>query len=545
MIIDGHAHAAGDYINPESIIKNLDKSGVDKVILVPGELESTKNYSLPNLAKLFPTKNVVKITNLLTKFVMRITGTVKQIPKGNEYVYNLTQRTNGRVIQFIWITQQIDNPTEYLNEKLTEWNFKGVKLHQCWEDYSVDSDFFRTIAEWAEKKDLPLFIHLYSDNDVKHLIEYKKEHPKLKLIIAHLFGLELFIKDNFKDSNLYFDTSTSQLTSTKRFIDAIKFVGAANITFGTDTPYGKDNLQNNIDRIRNLDISTEEKDLILGENMSKLLKIQKHKNKKINMDSFEHNRKSWNELTTLHANSIFYDIDSFKKGKTSLNQIEINELGDIKGKRLLHLQCHFGMDTLSLARQGAEVVGVDISDISIQKATELSNELKVSARFVRSNIYDIESVLNETFDIVYTSYGAINWLNDLDKWAKIISRYLKPNGIFYMVEFHPFIYTLNNNSEISDSYFKSQALETAIEKSYTDKSEVSNKNLKHIEWHHSLSEVLNSLISNGLKIEFFNEFPYQVYNCFPNLTEIEKGRWVSNKYGSKIPHMYSIRAKKI
>ena len=118
MIIDGHAHAAGDYLKPESIIENLDKSGVDKVILVPGELESTKNYSLPNLAKLFPTNNVVKVTNLLTKFVMRITGTVKQIPKGNEYVYNLTQRTNGRVIQFIWITQQIDNPIEYLNEKL-------------------------------------------------------------------------------------------------------------------------------------------------------------------------------------------------------------------------------------------------------------------------------------------------------------------------------------------------------------------------------------------------------------------------------------------
>jgi len=263
------------------------------------------------------------------------------------------------------------------------------------------------------------------------------------------------------------------------------------------------------------------------------------------MNSFEHNRESWNELTALHIDSIFYDIDSFKKGKTSLNHIEIDELGDIKGQKLLHLQCHFGMDTLSFARQGAEVVGVDISDTSIQKATELSNELKIPAKFVRSNIYDIESVINETFDIVYTSYGAINWLNDLDKWAKIISRFLKPNGIFYMVEFHPFIYTLNDNSEIFNSYFKSQALETVVEKSYTDKSEVSNKNLKHIEWHHSLSEVLNSLIKNGLKIEFLNEFPYQVYNCFPNLTEKGKGKWVSEKYGDKIPYMYSVKARKI
>ncbi len=262
------------------------------------------------------------------------------------------------------------------------------------------------------------------------------------------------------------------------------------------------------------------------------------------MDNFEYNRQSWNELTTLHAESDFYNIESFKKGKTSLNHIEIKELGDIKGKKLLHLQCHFGMDTISLARKGAEVFGVDISDTSIQKAIELSNELEVPARFVRSNVYDIENVLDETFDIVYTSYGAINWLNDLDKWAKIIKRYLNPNGMFYMVEFHPFIYTLNDNSEITESYFKSKSIETIVENSYTDKSDVSNKNLIHIEWHHSLSEVLNSLITNGLKIEFFNEFPYQVYNCFPNLTEIETGKWVSEKYGDKIPYMYSIKATK-
>lgn len=263
------------------------------------------------------------------------------------------------------------------------------------------------------------------------------------------------------------------------------------------------------------------------------------------MDSFEHNRQSWNELTTLHAESSFYNVDSFKKGKTSLNHIEIEELGDIKGKKILHLQCHFGMDTLSLARLGAEVVGVDISDASIQKATELSNELKIPARFIRSNVYDIESVLDETFDIVYTSYGAINWLNDLDKWAKIINRYLKPNGFFYMVEFHPFIYTLNDNWEIVDNYFNSKPLETVVENSYTDKSEVSEMNLKHIEWHHSLSEVLNSIISNEMTIEFLNEFPYQVYKCFPNLIEIESGKWVSDKHGDKIPHMYSLKAKKV
>jgi len=268
-------------------------------------------------------------------------------------------------------------------------------------------------------------------------------------------------------------------------------------------------------------------------------------NKKQQMNNFEQNRESWNELTPLHAESSFYDVDSFKKGKTSLNHIEIEELGDVKGKKILHLQCHFGMDTLSFARQGAEVVGVDISDTSILKATELSNELEIPAKFIRSNVYDIEDILDDTFDIVYTSYGAINWLNDLDKWAKIINRYLKPNGVFYMVEFHPFMYSLNDHSEIFNSYFNSEAIETAPEESYTDKSKAANENLKYIEWNHSLGEVLNSLITNGLQIELLNEFPYQVFNCFPNLIENEKGKWVSNKYGDKVPHMYSVRAKKV
>ena len=202
------------------------------------------------------------------------------------------------------------------------------------------------------------------------------------------------------------------------------------------------------------------------------------------------------------------------------------------------------LDTLSLARQGADVVGVDISDASIQKAKDLSHELNIPAKFVRSNLYDIENVLDETFDIVYVSYGAINWLDDLDKWAKIINRYLKPNGMFYMVEFHPFRSMLNEESEIFYSYFKSKPIETRVEKSYTEKSEITNTNLKHIEWHHSLSEVINGLISNGLKIEFLNEFPYQVYNCFPNLIETEEGKWISKKYREKIPLVYSIKAKK-
>lgn len=261
------------------------------------------------------------------------------------------------------------------------------------------------------------------------------------------------------------------------------------------------------------------------------------------MDYFEQNRKSWNELTELHAKSDFYDINSFLKGKTTLNHIEIKELGDIRKKKILHLQCHFGLDTLSLARKGAEVVGIDISDKSIKLAKELTRTLNLDARFYQTNIYDIENILDESFDIVYTSYGALNWLNDLNKWARIINKYLKPDGFFYIVEFHPFIYTLKN-FKIHYNYFKQHTFETDVDESYTDNSKVSNKNLKHFEWHHSISEILNSLIFNGLKIKFFNEYPYLVYNCFPDLIEIEEKKWVLKKYKNKIPYMYSLKAQK-
>ena len=273
MIIDGHSHACGEYLTADSLIATIDKWGVDKVILVPGELNSSANYSLPNFAKVFPKHNVVKITNFISKITIRLTGKVKEIPAGNEFVYDLTQKSQGRIIQFIWITKQNGNINDFLNKKYSEWGFHGVKLHQCWETFTVDSNFFREVAVWAEKNDLPLFIHPDSDAEVLKIIDYKRDHPNLKLIIAHLFGLELFIKENFKDDNLYFDSSCPQLISEKRLMIAIRFIGINKIIFGTDTPYGRDNIDKYMKKIKNLNISAQDRDLILGENLRKLLKL--------------------------------------------------------------------------------------------------------------------------------------------------------------------------------------------------------------------------------------------------------------------------------
>lgn len=274
MIIDGHAHACGKFLTSQGIVKELEANDVDKVVLVPGELNSKSEYSLPNIASIFSQKNVVKITNSITKFVMKLTGKVKDIPKGNEYVFELKSKATDRIIQFVWVTTGIENIKEYLNTKFKEWAFHGVKLHQCWETFSIDSGFFRQVASWAEEHDLPLFIHLQKDRDVFQLIEYKREHPNLKLIVAHLFGLELFIQKNLIDENLYFDISPLQLISNNRLLKAIDYVGAKRVLFGTDTPYGdRNNLHKSIKRIKALDLSEEEKDMILGLNMKSLLKL--------------------------------------------------------------------------------------------------------------------------------------------------------------------------------------------------------------------------------------------------------------------------------
>ena len=159
----------------------------------------------------------------------------------------------------------------------------------------------------------------------------------------------------------------------------------------------------------------------------------------------EINKQSWNNRLESHLKSDFYNIEGFLNGKTSLNEIELDLLGDVQGKNILHLQCHFGQDTISLGRLGANVTGIDLSDKAIESAIELSKKTKTASTFICCNIYDLPQQLEKKFDIVFTSYGTIGWLPDLDKWASIISSYLKPNGKLVFVEFHPVLWMYNDN----------------------------------------------------------------------------------------------------
>ncbi len=264
----------------------------------------------------------------------------------------------------------------------------------------------------------------------------------------------------------------------------------------------------------------------------------------LNQDYLAINKACWNARTEHHINSNFYKLDKFLNGASSLNSIELDLLGDIRGKKILHLQCHFGMDTLSLARMGAHVTGVDLSNKAIDKAKELNIQLNLDANFICCNIYDLPQYLNEQFDIVFTSYGSIGWLPDIEKWAEIVSQYLKPQGELIFVEFHPFVWMYDNNfSRIQYSYFNVEAIVETELGSYAD----SNAPIKteSVGWNHPISDVFNNLIKNGLDIDVFKEFDYSPYNVFPNMEETEKGRFRLKSFGNKLPLIYAIKAHKI
>jgi 2-polyprenyl-3-methyl-5-hydroxy-6-metoxy-1,4-benzoquinol methylase len=255
---------------------------------------------------------------------------------------------------------------------------------------------------------------------------------------------------------------------------------------------------------------------------------------------FEANRELWNQRTTVHKDSSFYDLPSFMNGKSSLTEIELGELGDVRGKKILHLQCHFGMDTLSLARMGASVTGIDLSDKAIGTARELNAQLGLGAQFICCNVYDLEAHLDEQFDIVFTTYGVIGWLPDLQPWARLISRYLKPGGFFYMAEFHPVVWMLDEDFQSVKYYYHNRELiETESVGTYTDPN--ADIKAKEYSWNHGISEVLNALLEQNLRLQFFNEFSYSPYPCFRNIVQGPDGNWRVKGLEDKIPMVYSLK----
>lgn len=194
--------------------------------------------------------------------------------------------------------------------------------------------------------------------------------------------------------------------------------------------------------------------------------------------------------------------------------------------------------SLSLARLGAKVTAVDFSEKAINQARTMNEQLGLDVEFVSSNVYDLPKVLNKKFDFVFTSYSVIGWLEDLEKWASVISTFLKPYGKFVMVEFHPVVWMFDDEvNHIVYRYFKDAAIEESISGTYGNRE--SDISYETITWNHSLSEVLNPLIKNNIAIQSFDEYDYSVYNCFSKMVE-ENGKYRIKHFGNKIPMMFSL-----
>ncbi|MES2478307.1 MAG: class I SAM-dependent methyltransferase [Bacteroidota bacterium] len=253
----------------------------------------------------------------------------------------------------------------------------------------------------------------------------------------------------------------------------------------------------------------------------------------------EVNKNLWNKKVAHHVESAFYDVPGFLAGKSSLKAIELDLLGDIKGKSLLHLQCHFGQDTISLARMGASTTGVDFSDAAIEKATELARQTNADAQFICTDIYQLPEVLDKQYDIVFTSYGTIGWLPDMDKWAGVVSRFLKPGGKFIIVDFHPVVWMFDNEfSHIQYPYFNQEAIIETLSGTYADRDAPIQES--EVGWNHPLTEILSALLSKGLNLKHFGEYDYSPYNCFSKMEEFEAGKFRISHLENKIPMVYSI-----
>jgi SAM-dependent methyltransferase len=258
------------------------------------------------------------------------------------------------------------------------------------------------------------------------------------------------------------------------------------------------------------------------------------------------NRAHWDEVAPVHLNS--YGIEGLLAGKSRIDEIQKRELYPVAGKDLLHLQCHIGTDTLSLALDGARVTGVDFSPKSIEIARSLARRMGIGAEFIVANVLDLQDVLRRQFDIVYTSKGVLCWIRDIRRWAETVSFLLKPGGTFYVMDIHPFAMIFDDDERdglaIRYPYF-AQAEPLLFDDDHPDYSDFSYiPKRKTFEWAWPLSDIVNALIGSGLTVEFLHEFDRAFFKAHSGMREVGGGWWEFERYRKNIPFTFSLKAGK-
>ena len=259
----------------------------------------------------------------------------------------------------------------------------------------------------------------------------------------------------------------------------------------------------------------------------------------------ETNRANWDERVPIHVSGEFYDVEGFKAGAERLRSFELEEVGDVSGKDLVHLQCHFGMDTLSWARRGARVTGLDFSGPAVEAASKLAGEMGIAADFVESDVYDAVNALGgRDFDVVYTGLGALIWLPDITRWAGIVAELLRPGGFLYLAEFHPFTDVFGDDDlTVEHDYFHREEPTVWDEPGTYADFEAETVHNRTFEWNHTLSDVVNAVIGAGLTVELLNEHDYTLFPRWPFLEKSGFDTYRLPKGTPNLPLMYSLRAR--
>lgn len=277
------------------------------------------------------------------------------------------------------------------------------------------------------------------------------------------------------------------------------------------------------------------------------------------MERYIHsNQQLWEEWAEINYRSPWYDVAGFKAAPDPLSSLIREGVGDVTGKSLLHLQCHFGKDTLRWALLGATVTGVDFSAKAIAYAQQLATEMHIPATFIQADLYALPQVLHEQFDVVFTSYGVLGWLPDLERWGDIIGTFLKPGGIFYIIEAHPTLLIFDDAKpddatpddatpkelRVKYPYFhQAEPLVFAPHSgNYADPNAVVTQ--AEYSWQHSMADIINPLLRAGLRLEYLREFPHITWQALPSLVRDDEGYWRLPPEYPQLPLSFAIRAVK-
>jgi SAM-dependent methyltransferase len=257
------------------------------------------------------------------------------------------------------------------------------------------------------------------------------------------------------------------------------------------------------------------------------------------------NRASWDEAVPYHLASEFYDVEGFVAGDERLDPFEIEELGPVEGRTLLHLQCHIGLDTICWARHGAVVTGLDFSAPALAAAREIAARCDVEALFVEGEVYGAVEVLAHQYDVVYTGKGALNWLPDIGSWARVVAALTRRGGTVYLTEFHPFVWVFADESlDVAYDYFHRD--EPFLDESpgtYADPA-APLANTATNEWAHPIGDVVSALAGAGFRVDLLHEHAHSRQQRWPFMQQVPHKRFELPAAMPSLPLLYSLKATK-